>query len=587
MATVAQKVPEQVEDPQTITDILSKIESSKEWHILVYGLNNLGLDEQNIHHMSLLSGIVGETIGPDQRQKSNFTIKTKIYGVTVKIYNGSHAECKVSHEDIDLLIFFIPVVNKVVIDPSHIAQIVKITKSHEAMIWKHSIAVLTGLDKTATSFEMDRYTDARFETVLLVLTSQIQHALKAAVHTEDFDILFQPAGSQQTPDLPKNKKWFAILWRNCFLRSKISSMPAILKIAQGRLFYKSTRTSSNVLKEKEFNEQPIQIEEKELQTTQAVALSDQEKNLTIHFTSLLAAIPKVRDSMQAWTQGKTYCNVIFAGMEDEDITTVTGALKKQEFVSSLTWSHIPRQLYSPTINVWEFRLPRVCRREIKAKELLDFDWYPGRELHLLAICIPMNDNPNDFQDSAHACFLRHLCEMRESIISSMVIVLTHANKIQDVKTSRNECSQTNLQQFFKNELEQWKRNIRELLTRKIHFRQEEAEKVPIIPVGNDELTIDLSDNVQSTPETQYHWLSELLLHALPATKENGLPTLITINQKRMKERSNEYVDYDKAMKLVIEAKCSLLSNVGLRLKEHPGNAIGMILGLNTEPNLHI
>ncbi len=109
-----------VEGPNTATtliaDIIPKIEASSEWRILVYGVNEPDQEEANEHHMHLLSGILGKEISPDKRTFPNFYFPTN--GVTVTVHIGSHPECKISHDEVDLMVYFIPV-NVDIVNHSH------------------------------------------------------------------------------------------------------------------------------------------------------------------------------------------------------------------------------------------------------------------------------------------------------------------------------------------------------------------------------------------------------------------------------------------------------------------------------------
>ena len=71
-------------------------------------------------------------------------------------------------------------------------------------------------------------------------TSQIQQALASSIGDEEnvtqSDAVIRPAGSKEEPDLPKpHEKWFSQVWLGCFLSSKLYSIPAIMKLAQGRI----------------------------------------------------------------------------------------------------------------------------------------------------------------------------------------------------------------------------------------------------------------------------------------------------------------------------------------------------------------
>lgn len=142
---------------------------------------------------------------------------------------------------------------------------------------------------------------------------------------------------------------------------------------------------------------------------------------------------------------------------------------------------------------------------------------------------------------------------------------------------RNDLSQTSVHQFFHDELQHWKQQITTVLKKYIHIDDDITENVPIIPVGNEEAVIDLSDDESGTPATQYHWLSEMFLHAMPITKAEGLPALIEYNQRQIQNRLCPYPD--DARERITMAKCLMFSKAGLQNKKQPGEAIGMILGV--------
>ncbi len=224
--------------------------------------------------------------------------------------------------------------------------------------------------------------------------------------------------------------------------------------------------------------------------------------------------------------------------------------------------------------VYDFQgFPKVGDEQLKAKELVDFQ--NSKNTHLLVFCIPMTSLKEDFVHSPHVKYLERLCEVNDKIPCNTVIALTHANEMRAEMNERNDLSQTSFHQFFRNELESWKHQIAMVFEKYIHIDNEITEKIPVIPVGNLEPVIDLSDNETPTPATQYHWLSELILHAMPATKVEGLPALIEANQQRISSRLCRYPD--NARKLIIKAKCLMFSKAGLQDKEQPGEAIGMIL----------
>lgn len=167
----------------------------------------------------------------------------------------------------------------------------------------------------------------------------------------------------------------------------------------------------------------------------------------------------------------------------------------------------------------------------------------------------------------------------------MVIALTHANEMQAEMHKSNDSSSKSLQQFFSDELEGWKKQVKHALSKYVQLDDKIAEKVPVIPVGNVKPSINLSIGEKPSVVTQYHWLSELLLQAMPVIKPEGLPTLIKTNRNRFEEQPNKYIDRNRAPEAIFEAQCSMFQRIGLRDKKHPGEAIGLILGINDKQTL--
>ena len=96
------------DEPLNIDHINPAIRKSDQWRILVYGINNPNYrQEQNDHHWSLLSGILGEQVTADKQTFPSFGFEKN--EMTVTVYIGSHNECNASIEAVDLLLFFLPV----------------------------------------------------------------------------------------------------------------------------------------------------------------------------------------------------------------------------------------------------------------------------------------------------------------------------------------------------------------------------------------------------------------------------------------------------------------------------------------------
>ena len=245
-------------------------------------------------------------------------------------------------------------------------------------------------------------------------------------------------------------------------------------------------------------------------------------------------------------------------MKGEGISTVAAAITRKQ----------PAESYclvvktGVTLVTFDFQgFPKVGDKQPRGKKYMSFQ--DLKKTHLLIFCIPMTSREQEFLYTPHAETLKLLSEMDEKIFDNTAIVLTHANETP--------------QQDYQNELEQWEREIRKVLSMHIHLDEKTAMKVPIIPVGDYRPTIDLADG------QQYHWLSELLLQIIPIMKIAGLPSLLTLNKQRTKKQSSEYHDLEQAKEQIIEAQCDMFSRMGLRdYKSLHGEAIGLILGENED-----
>ncbi|XP_064407736.1 uncharacterized protein LOC135352489 [Halichondria panicea] len=272
MAMPLVTLPDAEEGPITvttpITDIIPKTAASSKWRILVYGINESGQQEANEHHMHLLSGILGEKITPEELTFPNFHFPRN--GVTVTVRIGSHSDCKISHDEVDLMVYFISV-NRKIVNHSHVVKIGEITTARRAMVWKHSVIVFTGVDVIADAYALKTGdVDTRLEGILDSWTTTVQQALDSAIGNEvgikPEEVLIRPAGRQNQLDLPiPHTQWFSLLWLGCFLSSKVNSIPAILKVAQGRI--------ANIVKDSDIDhlqlfEQHIQVKENSIQLSQ-------------------------------------------------------------------------------------------------------------------------------------------------------------------------------------------------------------------------------------------------------------------------------------------------------------------------------
>ena len=617
-STTAVKV-EQAKQTQKSTSSLSDIKKSKEWRILAYSANQ----EHRDHHMSLLSGIIGKKIPPEDQEEASYQLKKN--GVTVTVHFGGHPDCKVTYEDVDLLLFFTPVSSRTIIERSSIAQIEQISESKGAMIWKHSIAILTGVDAIVDSFGWySSEASPRQEMLLDACKAQIQEALELALGNQinPTDVLIVPTGRQDQPDLPKpHEKWFTQLWHGCYLSSN-TSQAAILKIAQDRFSY-SVRNNS--LKDLPFHEQPIKVDNKGLSNRIKVGLGlggggaaagavgatvgaligalaigipsfgvaagtglvlgavigggagvglagavggglklkqimQAESSQEIDYEEILINIPQVAKSLKASARSQVACRIIVTGVIGEGTSTLAAALTGKQAIKGAEsyWLQV-RPMIANLVTFDLQGFPRVGDEQSTIKKYISLQYW--KDSHLLVFCIPMTSKEDEFVYTPHAEALKCLSKADANIFNNFVIALTHANEMPP--------------QEYDNEYERWKNEIRKVLKKQIHLDEETAKKIPIIPVGNEQPTIDLSD------DRKYHWLSEFFLKIIPFTKASGVPSLVALNKKRIKKQPEEYKDLEEAKKQIIEAQCNMFAKMGLKdCKLFQGEAIGLILGEN-------
>ena len=84
------KLIEQAKSLTSFHTIIPAIEQSNKWSIIVYGINDFNVkQEQNDHHMSLLSGLSGEQVSVEKQTLSNFSFSRNRMTVTVHV--GSNA----------------------------------------------------------------------------------------------------------------------------------------------------------------------------------------------------------------------------------------------------------------------------------------------------------------------------------------------------------------------------------------------------------------------------------------------------------------------------------------------------------------
>ena len=632
-----------------LSDIKPAIQKSEKWRVLVYGISEPDQEEANEHHLSLLGGIIGDQISPDKKTLTNFGFKKN--GVAIIIHVGSHEQCTVTYEDVDLLLFFVAA-KKGVLDFSKIeAQVREITETKGAMIWKHSVIVLTGVDANAEDFQKKQgNVSTRLETLLNTWRSQISHSLSKAIGDEvgvtSDDVLIQPAGKQEQPDLPTPlEKWFSQLWNGCFLSSKVKSMPAILKLAMRRI---TNTVRSKDIQKCSFHLQPIEAKIEPLnikeriteigrkapirastrgamvgaviagalafgvtspdittpigigiavaggvlgacvaaafcRKTQPVSREPEKirtSELKPFYTELLTLTPSICTYLTNWAKLQDKCKIVVAGIEGEGVSTVAAALTEQEPTKGTKLYKKRIAKTNASIVVHDFPgLPKEGDKQVKARELVDFQ--KNYSTNLLIFCIPITSSREDFVYSHHLKYLDRLREVDSTILSHTVIALTHINELREEIREQNINLQTTFKQFFVEELQKWIKHIKMIL-QKYTNSEDSIANLPIIPVGDVEVKVDFSDDENPTPDTQFHWLSELLVHAMPATEPEGLPTLIKTNKRRLEEQPDEYIKVDQTQELIVKAQCTMFSKIGLRDRSHQGEAIGLMLGMNDE-----
>ena len=712
---------EEVLPPATLGNIIPTLKKCNRFQVLAYGTSDPKYKpSQNSKHRELLSGVLCKDLEEPLNRNACFRFKKNEVEVTVHL--GSHADCSANPGIIALLLLFIPIIDHV-IHRTYTEQIDKISQKFGAKIWEHAVVVLSGVGLT----DGGRLND---------WMRQIQHAVRP--HTKhQINVLL--AGSKSQPDLfAPNEKWFSKLWVSCFLSSKVASMPALIKIAQGRI---QNKTESLEIAEKEFYEQPIEVKENIVELPKSLKLGlgiggggaiagaaaagattgaligalaigipsfgvaagaglaigalvgggvgagiagaavggsyhlakeKQMEEISIedlgkYYTELLARTPKMYVFLNEWAEKQINCKIVVSGTEEEDVSTIAAALigkAPRREGSSLYWKQITPLKTNLVVIDFSRESPYAANSPQGLKQLSDLQ--KKDTTHLLVICISITASRERFAESAHADYLENLCRQDPHILSNTVIVLSQANKIWDEMRKHNTAMDMSLQQYFINEVREWKTTIGEFLDNNVENCM--VENVIVMPAGNMEPSINLSDlNISPDERVHYYWVSELLLHAMSVTKLDGLPALTRTNRKRMQDFPEHYpcpeadedefvelhrddkeprpqsgensqdeetapdgvppdqgqpaeivaqhredqeaaeehhqdlslardenletvsvraerFDSESPHKLFVEAQCKMFSQAGLKFKKHPGQAIGLILGVNEEQN---
>ena len=572
--------PEEPEPDNLNCITTAMIYESKMWNILVYGINDS--DQISNHHMDLLCGILGEQISYEKRSVSSFHFEKN--GVTVTVHMGIHNDCNVTSDEVDLLLYFMPVKPDRSTDHSMISDI---SRKHGAMIWKHSVAILTGTDTEVDEFiRTPGSWTTKFDVFLGILTRQIQGSLEESINEiQDVakeDLLILPAGRHDRPDLPKpHEKWLSLLWNGCFLQSKVTSMPAIIKLAQDRVSY-NVKISDL---QRHFYHQPIQTKEKGLSQKVKLGLIAGGGGSTAVGAVAGATVGALTGALAfgiptfgiAAKTGLAIGLVVGAGVGAGAVSVVAQAIKNKKTGNAssrgeelkIQYAELVTNLPSVMVGLRKVAKGRVtCRIVVTGIEGEGFSEVAaalagkrvinGTESYWRQV-IPRKANlviydvpgfPKNSVKLPRARKLKAIQASRDTHLLVFCIPMTyrekkfffspHAASLRDLSIidksilSNTVIALTNAHNLgeeanFQAELEKWKTEIRELLRESdsIDLEEELIQKIPILPVGDKNGVIEIPANEQ--PE-QYYWLTELLLHAMPVTKPSGLPTLIKWNK---------------------------------------------------------
>ena len=625
--------------------ITNKIRNSTTCKILAYACSNDYNQLQKSHHLQLLSGIIGEKISDDKLGNSSYI--TKKNGATLTVYFGSHANCKVTCDDVNLLLLFLPV-NQNVLHASYSEKVRNITATQGRPIWKKAVIILTGIEVNSYSHIHCQENVVRTKALLDSWKGHLQQA------TSSTEVQVLLAGRQDQPDLPNpHQKWFSRLCFCCFKSLDVEAMPAMLKFVQNRI---ANNISSSAILTTPFHQQHIEVRENSVNLPKstkvalgiggggaitgaaaagattgaligalaigipsfglaaglglliggligggagagiasaavggayAAARNQQQQeiptqDLRTYYAELLCRLPRISAYLTEWTARQVNCRIVVAGIRGEGVSTLAAAIVGQNPQPNMELYENQMEA-SANLVVQDFpNFKNDADLNAKARQLTEL----MKNKHLLVFCVPMTSCKETFKSSSHAKYLQRLCNEDRNILSNTVIALTHANEMCAAMEGQEKQPQTTFQQYFGDEVKEWKAKIMSVLAGCTVSNHCDVDKVPIIPAGNVKPSIDLSENRQPSPATQCHWRSELLLYAMQATKPEGVPTLIRINERRIQKLPNEYCDLNQIHKpLIVEARCSMFSKVGLRDKKKIGEAIGLIHGVNDKQKI--
>ena len=612
-----------LQDKTTFTGINDEVKKSNNYQVLVYGCNDLNYDpKQNNYHLKLLFGLMGERVSI---KKQTSMVNFNKNGVEVTIHVGSHSECIVTADEVDLLILFLPLKGNA-LDKSYTEQTKRITEARGADVWKHAVIVLTGVDVVVAEYSKQGNAAVRLESGLKTWTAQLQQS----VAVDRMEVKVLPAGGQNQPDLPKpHMKWFSQLWFECFLSSKVSSLPAIFKLAQHRIV---NSVKNSEIQDIEFFEQQIEIKKTsvELPTSirvglgiggggavagaaaagattgaliGALAIGIPSFGIAAGLGLLIGAVvgggagagiagaalggtyhlAKSHQNNEIDTSDvkKYYAHLLtcFPSVrtyltrwaEKKDHCTIVVAGIERESISTVASTLIGRSRGESS----------CCQKEIRGKkfELIvhDFPGFPQsdtasqkvkvvRELvHFLKkkdVHLLFFCIPlTSFLDFGVSVHAEYLERLLRTEYSSNIVIA-----LTRTNELRMELAKQNdlheKESCFNDRVKDCKEKIRDIFG---------EDRIPIVPVDD---STPLTNFGPSTA-TPHHSFPDLLLQAMPATKLEGLPALLRISR---------YYDIDEIKEHIIKNQCLMFSKVGQRARNLPGETIGLILGSNEKQN---
>ena len=615
-------------------DLNKDITSSKSWRILTYGLNE--------SHLDLLSGILGKEIPSASINKSSYSFTRNL--VSVEVHFGPNTASKISYEDVDLLIYFIPIEEDIVKDQIKVLQdISKITADHSEMIWKHSVVVFSGMEDSAAGFRKRDNVNARFETFLETWTKLIQGVIKSALKNFDGvaanEVLIRPAGSLSAPDLPKpHEKWFSLLWHGCFLSSKVDSLPAILKISQDRLKYD---ISTKEVKDVPFHEQPISVYQGFYDRTKYTlgltgytsAAIGTGGTIGALIGALAIGVPTF--GVAAGT-GLVVGGVVGAGIAGAAVTSGMKIADKSDtkdgMNSSASETRSSKQmlLYAQMVinfpkvacdlKYWASKQTTckivvtgksgegvstaaaaltgvsakgdICKVQVSTKSNVEVYDCKGFQGDFKA----MNPKAKEVIYFQNKKDLLVFCIPMTSTIQDFVYSF-HRRFLEQLFTEdANIFSKTVIALTHANQLQgiynsQSGKTFKQFFEERLQSWKKEIklllERGILLSTKVAEsvpvVVVGGSDQptIKLSESEEYHWQSKFYLEVLSQTQNNGLPVSIKANRKRIATQGDGYFDRGHALQVLIDTQCLMFSSKGKeQFEELSGEAIGLIMGVN-------